>query len=245
MCTVTFIPQPDGHFILTSNRDEQEARSPEDLTSVEIKNQVLLFPRDTVAGGTWIAVSSNHRAACILNGAFEEHFHKPPYRKSRGILVLELLEWESLEAFLKGYDFEGIEPFTLVVAENNLLFEIRWDESQLYFNQLDYAKCHIWSSVKLYNAEACAAREKWFEEWLTGRQDFSRDAVKLFHSTGGQGDSWNGFVMNRLGLVKTVSITSVIKSHSGFLMSYDDLIRRNIVEKHLSFGITTNPGTIK
>ncbi|MEO0339976.1 MAG: NRDE family protein, partial [Bacteroidota bacterium] len=89
MCTVTFIPQQGQDFILSSNRDEQASRSPQGLSRIDQFQKELLFPRDTEAGGTWIAASNKDQVVCLLNGAFELHHRQPPYRKSRGIMVLE------------------------------------------------------------------------------------------------------------------------------------------------------------
>ena len=106
MCTVTYIPQPGGHFVLTSNRDENAARSPQSLDSEVIGAAKLLFPRDTGAGGTWIAASDSNRVVCLLNGAFVKHQHQPPYKRSRGTMVLDFFRFATAESFFENYDFE-------------------------------------------------------------------------------------------------------------------------------------------
>ncbi|MCC6723211.1 MAG: hypothetical protein IT258_01785, partial [Saprospiraceae bacterium] len=47
-----------------------------------------------------------------------------------------------------------------------------------------------------------------------------------FHQTGGQGDDWNGFIMNREGRVQTVSITQIVKGEEGISLIYNDLLRK-------------------
>ena len=89
MCTVTFIPLKNNRFVLTSNRDESPQRSPETISSLRKEGQEIIFPKDKGAGGSWIAASSQDRLVCLLNGAFDCHQRTPPYRKSRGQMVLD------------------------------------------------------------------------------------------------------------------------------------------------------------
>lgn len=92
MCTVTFLPINSSDFILTSNRDEQISR--ETLPpKIYVENSVeMLFPKDKLAGGTWIGVSNKNRLVCVLNGAFKKHTKKDNYLKSRGLIAKELLQ---------------------------------------------------------------------------------------------------------------------------------------------------------
>jgi len=114
MCTVTYLPRPSG-FILTHNRDEAPARSSQTIVREKTPGgQTLIFPRDTLAGGTWIATSRAGRTVCLLNGAFVLHKRVLPYRRSRGLILLDFFDWENPDDFFCDYDFEGIEPFTLL-----------------------------------------------------------------------------------------------------------------------------------
>ena len=58
MCTVTFLPLSNNDFILTSNRDEQRQRETLHPKIYEEDGIEMLFPKDKVAGGTWIGASS-------------------------------------------------------------------------------------------------------------------------------------------------------------------------------------------
>src|SRR5215207_9549701 len=92
MCTVTCIPAGDKIFI-TSNRDEKHWRSnalPPAVYAATSGN--LLFPKDGDAGGTWIAAHENGNAIVFLNGGFIAHTPKPPYRKSRGLVLTNLID---------------------------------------------------------------------------------------------------------------------------------------------------------
>ena len=224
MCTVTFIPQKDNGFILTSNRDENAARSPRNITTVTENKKTLVFPRDTAAGGTWIATSDTNKVVCLLNGAFEKHQHQPPYRRSRGLMVLDFFDFKTAKAFYTSYNFEGMEPFTMIIYDNGTLLELRWDETSLHRKELDTTARYIWSSATLYDHAVILKREEWFEEWQKGRTDFGLTAISDFHQTAGDGDPENDVIMNRCNIVQTVSITNIVKRRNDLELLYHDLI---------------------
>src|ERR1700712_4455776 len=109
MCTVTFIPS-GNKILITHNRDEQGSRSkaivPKEYT---INGYTMLFPKDSAAGGSWIAINRNGAAAVLLNGAFKKHTHNPPYRKSRGLIFLEILGSSDLLLAFQTIELIGIE----------------------------------------------------------------------------------------------------------------------------------------
>ena len=231
MCTVTYIPREEGSFILSSNRDENPARSPQNLTREQSKEHTLIFPRDTSAGGSWIAAEGDNRVVCLLNGAFEKHSHRPPYKRSRGVMVLDYFNYKHPAEFAEKYDFEEMEPFTLVMPHKDQLFELRWDEKRVHFRELDAKDFHIWSSATLYPEPIRKKRAGWFKNWLQGRTDFSLNAIHDLHRTGGEGDIWNDYIMNRNGVVQTVSITHIVKTSKSLEFIYHDLLReRTLME---------------
>jgi len=157
MCTVTYLPKPSG-FILTHNRDEAPSRSPQSIVREnKLDGNTLLFPRDKKAGGTWIATTRHGRTACLLNGAFVKHHHSPPYRRSRGLILLDFFEWAEPDDFFQLYDFEGVEPFTMLVfAQNKLsessiprVIEFRWDGQIRHLKNLPAHEAHFWCSSTL------------------------------------------------------------------------------------------------
>ena len=131
MCTVTFLPLNDGNFILTSNRDEQKERetlAPKKYIEDEIE---MIYPKDRIAGGTWIGSSSNNRLVCVLNGAFERHKRKSSYKLSRGVISKEVLKTKNLINFIESIDLFGVESFTMVIVDWSsstlALYELIWD----------------------------------------------------------------------------------------------------------------------
>jgi len=235
MCTITYLPTGKDSFILTSNRDESKIR-PTYPPAIEIKENVkLLFPKDALAGGTWICVSDKNRIACIMNGAFEKHEWKPPYRKSRGLVVLDLFGYKTTNEFFQEYDFEGIEPFTMIIYDNLKITEFRWDGKHKQDKTVDASLPHIWSSASLYPKPVRDKRKGWFQDWLKGRGDFRQEDILKFHRFGGEGDRQNDFVMNRYDMVQTVSITSIVKTSVSASMRYHDLVTDAISETTLQF----------
>ena len=234
MCTVTFIPKSLDEFILTSNRDESPARNtiPPKLYNVNDVNMV--FPKDTVAGGTWFGVSSQKRLICLLNGGFTAHKRADNYRVSRGVIVTDLLASEDAEASIKNFNFEGIEPFTIILVDwkNDLrLFELVWDGDTPHFSEKPLAP-YIWSSSLLYSEEMKQKRISWFSEFIFKNLSPSEAELLQFHKTAGEGNTETDFVMDR-GFIKTKSITQFSKLER-LLLKYEDLQTKEVNQVEVS-----------
>jgi len=238
MCTVTYLPLKTG-CLITSNRDEMTLRKASSVPLVQsIGGQNALFPKDGEAGGTWFATTENRRTVCLLNGAFVPHQRKPPYKRSRGLVVLDFFKTQTAEEFKQEIDLEGIEPFTLLIAENDKLFEFRWDGLQKYYKVLDEKSPCIYCSVTLYPPEVIALRKQWFEAWLKEHPTFKTADILHFHLFAGEGNEFTNVRMNRYGIVKTISISSVQSSREMQCMYYSALEG----EKIFHFRVYTFPG---
>ncbi|HWB27324.1 MAG TPA: NRDE family protein [Chitinophagaceae bacterium] len=222
MCTVTFVPAKTGCFI-ASNRDEKHIRRAALPPQWYKHNCRIMYPKDTDAGGTWIAMKDNGDAAVLLNGAFIKHEAKPPYRKSRGLIFLDIVEEDApVEAF-KIIPLNNIEPFTLVFFVNNTLYECRWDGNRKYLRRLQGNMPHIWSSATLYDDEVIEKRRRWFDEWLRENPLPGKSDIIHFHRFGGDGDAQNDIRMSRGNMYCTVSITVMEITGAGNSMHYFDL----------------------
>jgi hypothetical protein len=223
MCTVTYIPTKE-YFYLTSNRDEKnwrtDALAPAIYSSGSGK---MMFPKDGDAGGTWIAAHENGNMVIFLNGGFKAHTPAPPYRKSRGLILLDLLDHSTPYNCFLAINLNSIEPFTAIIRDNGHLFECRWDGSKKHHKELDRTMPHIWSSVTLYDEETISKRKKWFDNWLAEKKTISQSDILHFHQFTGDGDAHNDLKMNRDGKVFTVSITSIEIDSNGLTMDYLDL----------------------
>lgn len=223
MCTITFFPKPCGGFVLSSSRDECPDRKIAGVVQMESKSARIVFPRDALAGGSWIAADSNGQVLCLLNGAFFGHERTPPYRKSRGLIVLDLLEATDIPSCFEGYDLEGVEPFTLIWAGQGMLWKFCWDGVRRVLQRLDPGNKYIWSSPTLYNHEARTRRERWLEDWFDTPGDYSREAILKFHHEAGKEDSYDGLVICRAGSVQTVSISQFVAERGFYSFYYFEL----------------------
>jgi uncharacterized protein with NRDE domain len=222
MCTVTYIPLNDNDFILTSSRDvpfaREKALHPKTYTEDEVE---ILYPKDGRASGTWIGKSSKNRLICLLNGGFKNHVSEKSYRKSRGIIVKDLLKVSDINSALSDINLNNIEPFTLVIVDWNSelqLIELVWTGKQKHIKQLDQGN-HIWSSSTLYDESMKQLRRDWFAKWEL-LQDQKPASILKFHHQAGIGDSHVDVIMKR-EKVGTVSITQVVKMDNSISMDYE------------------------
>ncbi|MEP6646625.1 MAG: NRDE family protein [Saprospiraceae bacterium] len=208
MCTVTFIPFQGIRF-LTSNRDESPSRQSHGLVSTHQPDYYnIYFPLDPDSGGSWIALSESGRAVCLLNGGFESFVPNPPYRMSRGQVVLNVVRSNDAKKYIEQYDFEGIAPFTFLIDELDSLTELVWDGNKKHIREVPDDKPQIWSSATLYPPEVRAWRKSLFEKWISERNSFDSDSIIHFHQMA-NGDPENDFIMNRNDMIKTLSITNI------------------------------------
>lgn len=223
MCTVTFYPLSESEFALSSNRDESPKRATIPPRLYENKAVHLMYPKDMLAGGTWIGASSKKRILTLLNGGFVPHKRKKFYRMSRGIIVKELMETDAVLHYLKSFSFEDIEPFTIILFDQEKepkLYQIVWDENQLHIENLEI-KPHIWSATPLYTREEHALHKKWFEEFNKNKKYINIDALWRFHHRAGGGNEIS-LLIDR-DAVMTKSITQLIINKRGVKSKYHDL----------------------
>lgn len=223
MCTVTFLPIGTDSFILTSNRDELYSRSEVVFPQLS-DDKKLLYPEDKQAHGTWVGTHKNGTTVCLLNGALKNHKRTPPYRLSRGQVVLDFFESESSQSFVKNYDLTNIEPFTLIIVrkKNDLsVEEFKWDGTKGVLREIPSNQAAIWSSVTLYDEFAIKEREQWFLNWQNSRP-WNVQTIKEFHNSSDITKPETSIFMRR-NLVGTVGITSIESKEGITTMSYDDL----------------------
>lgn len=235
MCTVSFIPVGRKIF-LTSSRDERRLRKPSSSPQpYNYPNCAILCPRDGQAGGTWISICENGNAAVLLNGAFIPHEKLGAYKKSRGLVFLDLMDAHyPLLKFLET-SLVGIEPFTVILWQEHALYELRWDgTASKHSTRLPIQHPRIWSSVTLYDKSARQKREAWFEAWLRDYPRPKRHEIEQFHLLGGKADKHNSILLNR-GQLSTVSITTLELSEESGRMIYRDCISGDTSEREIFF----------
>lgn len=220
MCLVTYLPTNEG-YILSSNRDETPTRAQTEFVLETILGNKLAYPKD-IAGGSWIFASQLRKNIVLLNGAFELHERKLPYRMSRGIMVKSYFTYPSTAQFLQYFNFIGLEPFTLIVHEPDCFIEFRWDGKSKYITTLDKSTPHVWSSSTLYNTELRNLRTQHFYKLITD-QAYNIQLAKTIHKNEDLPLDY-GFIMARDGRVKTISTTHIQVMPSTTAIHYDNIV---------------------
>jgi uncharacterized protein with NRDE domain len=225
MCTVSFVPISNQEFLLTSNRDETTERGIASVPNIiEKAKDKILAPVDPFAHGSWIAASDKGDVVCLLNGAFEKHKRKLPYRMSRGKVVMDYFENGNPESFAANYNLENIEPFTLVLvhrAEQIQLFELRWNGNQKFFSRINENEFHLWSSCTLYTHEQIENKKQAFGNELKQLDARNNSSLIELHEK----FLYQDWVKppQRVMQFETLSITSVNSTEQFLQMVYHDL----------------------
>jgi hypothetical protein len=230
MCTVTFIPSGE-HVYLTSNRDERRDRRRAVFPYRSGgEDSALLYPKDGAAGGSWIALKHSGDAGVLLNGAYGRHHREPTYRRSRGLVFLDIIGATSPVGFFEVMDLSGIEPFTIILYSRGSLTECRWDGVRRHTSTLSTGDPHIWSSATLYDPEDMRLRENRLQEWYAVTPAIDTQRILAFHRSVVRGEQEN---------VPTVSITSIRLAQRKASVTYVDWLEdRECVE---GLGITAKP----
>lgn len=227
MCTVSFVKHHNG-FSLTSNRDELSSRPTLAPKIYEEAGQQLIYPKDEIAGGTWIASSDRNVSVCLLNGAFEKHKRNLPYNRSRGQVLKERFQFESNQDFIDKVDLVNVEPFTLLMIDHRGLSAIDfkvlvWDEHQKHISEVDTTTPQIWASATLYTEKQRIHRKVWFENFLEQTQDINGNSLMNFHTGSFTEDKSEDIVMQRTDDLKTISVTQINISKNSKSFLYKDL----------------------
>lgn len=230
MCTVSFVPLEDG-FVIHSNRDEKVNR-PTSYPKLYFENGIaLIYPKDEKAGGTWVVAREDGACIILLNGAFSNHQKKDNYRKSRGQIVKEIIGQSAILNCFLDFDLTNIEPFTLIIFQDEKLIEVKWDGENKFCFPKSINQQYIWSSTTLYNTSQSKEREKWFEEFCHTNTPLTIERLFTFHNGFQSSNSEFGLVINREDNTKTVSITQLIIKNKKIEMHYIDKLNSDIKTK--------------
>ena len=222
MCTVSLLQSKDC-LVLTSNRDEHKDRQKAEQPLWHSYQGVdLYYPKDPKGGGSWIALDKVGNWGVVLNGAFKNHPFQGPYRKSRGLILLDLLAADQPFVAWQALDLNQIEPFTLIL-EASSRHALRWTGKEKVEEELLLDRPYIWASSTLYAKEHQQWREELLAAFLKKNPHPTAEQIMAFHSTP-QGGRENGMVIDRATGVRTVSVTQIVSDAAGHSMKYQDQI---------------------
>lgn len=215
MCIISFYRNED-EFVLTHNRDEEINRSSsKEIVEQKRFDKTYFSPVDERANGTWIFYSEQY-IACILNGGIEKPTHfKKKYRESRGIILLDLLKYNSVNEFINSENLSEIAPFTIFVFERTtknayLLF---WNENKLSVKDVSQEKIVTWCSSTLYSPE----RRNEIDEIFSQNSELNSEEILELH---------DDLKMNKGDLydfLATTSISQIIMNSLRIDMKYCQL----------------------
>jgi uncharacterized protein with NRDE domain len=143
MCTLTFIPKPEG-YLLGMNRDERLTRelalAPVPVTS----NLPAVYPRES-GGGTWIASNAAGITFALLNQ--NPGPQSPMKERSRGEIIPALMESSRFPEAMRLFqqlDLRGMLPFLLVgiFPAEQIISQCQWDGSELKFARIGWDVRH-------------------------------------------------------------------------------------------------------
>ena len=227
MCTVSFIALADG-FVITSNRDEQRVRAAMLPVEEVLENNSIFYPKDPKSGGTWFVSRNDGTVLVLLNGADEKHNPSPPYTRSRGLVVLEMISNGDPQQFWNRIHLANVEPFTMVLFQGQSLVQLRWNGAERSLQKLALEQRHFWSSVTLYDAAMRKNREQWFKDFLDSNKEITPDKIFSFHENTHTENRDHGLVIDRKNNLKTLSITQTVVRNKNMTMVYKDLISGEI-----------------
>jgi transport and Golgi organization protein 2 len=162
MCTVSFLPSPQG-FCLAMNRDEKRDRFsalPPEI--VEFESHRVLFPREPT-GGTWI--SANDAGVCLALINWHRIKREPNNGvRSRGEVIRKLVgisTSDEISTAVKKLPLPKLRPFRLIaiVSAENRVIEWRWNLDRLSVRKYSWKPRH-WFSSSFDEATAEAERTR-------------------------------------------------------------------------------------
>lgn len=227
MCTITYLPfsERSDSFVLTNNRDEAISRPADFPQQYREYETQLYYPKDRLAGGTWIGLSERAQLIALMNGAFEKHQRLKNYRKSRGVVVKELLAAKNMIDFFVNCDFTGIEAFFAVAVswkKELMLYELIWDGHRSFVREKNPEEPVIWSSAMLYAEEQHFKRIRRFQDFIKNSvaEVNARDIWDFHQQKGNKNEE--GLIIDR-GFLKTTSTSQFIRFGDEQLFRYKEL----------------------
>ena len=234
MCTISFVNH-NNLKILTFNRDEDSSKpASSPFQSITFKDKHLIAPIEPLKKGTWFVVSPSGEFAVLFNGAEKSHISKPPYLKSRGIILLELFSENSMQQSWEKIELNRIEPFSIIHFNNDELLKFQWNGKKKNVEQLNIEQNHIWSSSTLYAPTIQKNRELFFQNYMeTTTQILANDIFNL-HQSDFLAHQPLGAIYEQKPNIHTKSISQLVLNSSEIKLKHLDLINHQLSIYNLS-----------
>ena len=226
MCSLSYFAK-SNKIIITSNRDEHidraSAISPQHL----IFNGISCYcPIDPASNGTWFSVREDGLVLVLLNGADTAHKPNPPYRISRGLILVELLGKKNPEIYWEDINLDGIEPFTIVLYKNSKLIQCIWNGNLKSSYELNATSPKLWCSSTLYSDIQYSSRLESFHTLINNKgKEINDDDILQLHKNP-DSSSKPGFLLNRNDTMLTKNIIQCVITNNNFSLKHLDVINQ-------------------
>jgi hypothetical protein len=222
MCTVSVVPT-NRSLVFTFNRDEQPTRYTDVFVQeTKLANKTIFYAKDSKKGGSWFAVDSLGNIAMLFNGAFVTHTKQEQYTQSRGAILLDVISADHIIQQFEKIDLTDVEPFSMVVYENETLQRLTWDGARKTAVDLNTSKEHIFSSATLYTPDVFLRRLNWLYSYLDTHTASAKNMLH-FHANYKADDTQNGLIINRPQGCQTLSISQAEITKNAIILKHIDL----------------------
>lgn len=172
MCTVAFVPEESGAYLLAHNRDERRTRGRGRRPAPHAAgDRRFVAPGDPDGGGTWIGVNDRGLTVCALNHLDAPGRELPDPPPSRGLLVAAALSRDSADEVVRGIAQDGerlgaTRAFRIVAVEPGRsggaarLATAAWDGRDLRVDTATETALFVASTLGRFGADV-ARRASW------------------------------------------------------------------------------------
>lgn len=187
MCTVTWLRPRPGEYAVLFNRDEKRTRLPARPPREDVRGGMrYVAPADGDAGGAWLAVNQRGLTVGILNHYEAEQGWRSFQPRSRGQLVLSLVECPDAGevgrrlAHLNAADYHA---FILVAFDDQGLSRCHtWDGRHLMARDLTDGDLPLTTS-SFDTSSVLAHRRLAFRRARETQHGLSLDSLRRFHDS--------------------------------------------------------------
>jgi hypothetical protein len=225
MCTVTIVPHETGVRVMC-NRDERRSRPAALPPQVhDLGEHLAAFPVDPRGGGSWIGVNDAGVVVTLLNVSGRSRSSREEPKRSRGLIVREVLQSRSLAHALEaidGLDASRFEMFRLVVMHRSTAIDATSDGLRTVIRrQMPVDTPLLFTSSSLGDALVEGPRRQLFQRMVVerGRSEWLRGQA-CFHQHQWPSRPDISVRMERADAL-TVSRTVVDVSHARPSLSYE------------------------
>lgn len=184
MCTLTYLLTPSG-YELFFNRDEQRTRASALFPSFNATHKAI-YPVDPQGNGTWLAVNHQGTSLALLNYYHASHSAATEKTRSRGQLILALIEQQhDALTLLNTMDLTVYQPFQLCIFPKNLslntnnVISVKWNGEELITEQITKTEQLPITSSSVDFPTVQAKRQQRFRE-IT-QHAISRKSLEKYH----------------------------------------------------------------